>query len=66
MEQRLLQSPQMIQAMQILQLPTLDLEARIQQELVENPFLEMDEPGPVESGDLTEKDGDDQPLEGRE
>lgn len=43
LEQRLLQSPQMIQAMQILQLPALDLEERIQQELVENPFLELEE-----------------------
>jgi RNA polymerase sigma-54 factor len=40
MEQRLLQSPQMIQAMQILQLSTLDLQARIEQELLENPLLE--------------------------
>jgi RNA polymerase sigma-54 factor len=45
LEQRLLQSPQMIQAMQILQLPTLDLEERIQKELIENPFLELNEPG---------------------
>ncbi|MFN0243339.1 MAG: RNA polymerase factor sigma-54 [Planctomycetota bacterium] len=44
MEQRLLQSPQMIQAMQILQLNGLDLEDRVQQELVENPFLEVVEP----------------------
>lgn len=42
MEQRLVQSPQMIQAMQILQLPTQDLEERIDQELMENPFLERD------------------------
>lgn len=41
MEQRLIQSPQMIQAMQILQLPTLDLQERIEQELMENPFLEL-------------------------
>ncbi len=41
LEQRLIQSPQMIQAMQILQLPTLDLSERIEQELVENPFLEL-------------------------
>jgi len=34
----------MIQAMQILQLPTLDLSERIEQELVENPFLEKAEP----------------------
>jgi RNA polymerase sigma-54 factor len=44
LEQRLLQSPQMIQAMQILQLSSLDLQERIEQELVENPFLEVAEP----------------------
>jgi RNA polymerase sigma-54 factor len=43
MEQRLVQSPQMIQAMQILQLSTAELEQKIEQELVENPFLEVDE-----------------------
>jgi RNA polymerase sigma-54 factor len=37
MEQRLVQSPQMIQAMQILQLSSLDLQERIEQELLENP-----------------------------
>ncbi|MBK7876640.1 MAG: RNA polymerase factor sigma-54 [Planctomycetes bacterium] len=45
LQQRLQQSPQMIQAMQILQLNGLDLEDRIQQELNENPFLEEVEPG---------------------
>ncbi|MFT7669076.1 MAG: RNA polymerase sigma-54 factor, partial [Planctomycetota bacterium] len=40
MEQRLIQSPQMIQAMKILQLGTLELRDRIDQELVENPMLE--------------------------
>ncbi|MCP3914184.1 MAG: RNA polymerase factor sigma-54 [bacterium] len=44
MEQRLVQSPQMIQAMQILQLSALDLQERIEQELIENPFLEVSEP----------------------
>ena len=44
MEQRLVQSPQMIQAMQILQLSSLDLEGRVEQELMENPFLEVAEP----------------------
>ncbi len=51
MEQRLVQSPQMIQAMQILQLPALELEGRIEQELTENPFLE-----PVEN----ESDGEEE------
>ncbi len=49
MEQRLIQSPQMIQAMQILQLSAQDLQERIEQELLENPFLEESEP---------ERDGD--------
>ena len=44
MEQRLTQSPQMIQAMQILQLSGLDLLDRIDQEMTENPFLEPAEP----------------------
>ena len=40
LEQRLLQSPQMIQAMQILQLTTPELLDRIEAELEDNPFLE--------------------------
>jgi RNA polymerase sigma-54 factor len=39
-EQRLIQSPQMIQAMQVLQLPLLELKDQIEQELQENVFLE--------------------------
>jgi len=54
LEQRLIQSPQMIQAMQILQLPTLDLTERIEQELVENPFLEKAEPESEEAKDGSE------------
>jgi RNA polymerase sigma-54 factor len=54
LEQRLLQSPQMIQAMQILQMSALDLEERIEQELVENPFLETVEPGAAERADEEE------------
>jgi RNA polymerase sigma-54 factor len=55
LEQRLVQSPQMIQAMQILQLSGLDLLDRIQQELVENPFLEVEEGAGEGEGDA--KDG---------
>ena len=40
-EQRLVQSPQMIQAMQILQTPLLELKDQIEQELQENVFLEL-------------------------
>ncbi len=43
MGQRLVQSPQMIQAMQVLQLSSLDLAERIEQELIENPLLEVAE-----------------------
>ncbi|MFM1872828.1 MAG: polymerase sigma-54 factor [Planctomycetota bacterium] len=42
-EQRLVQSPQMIQAMQVLQLPLLELKDQIEQELQENVFLERGE-----------------------
>ncbi len=40
MEQKLLQSPQMIQAMQVLQLTSPELLEKIQEELLDNPFLE--------------------------
>ncbi len=58
MDQRLQQSPQMIQAMQILQLSSLDLEERIQQELVENPFLELGEPVSGEDGGSDDGDSE--------
>ncbi|NOT30499.1 MAG: RNA polymerase factor sigma-54 [Planctomycetes bacterium] len=45
-----MQSPQMIQAMQILQLSSLELEERIEQEIAENPFLEVKEAGEAEEG----------------
>jgi len=63
LEQRLLQSPQMIQAMQILQLSALDLQDRISEELLENPFLEVDESArEEESTDEQAQDAD--PFEG--
>ncbi|MSR40270.1 MAG: RNA polymerase sigma-54 factor [Planctomycetes bacterium] len=42
-EQRLVQSPQMIQAMQILQTPLMELKDQVEQELQENVFLERKE-----------------------
>ncbi len=54
-----MQSPQMIQAMKILQLGTLDLQERIDQELVENPMLEEIQ----ESSDSPAEDGDRDTLE---
>ncbi|MAF65749.1 MAG: RNA polymerase sigma-54 factor [Planctomycetes bacterium] len=63
----------MIQAMKILQLPALDLEARIQQELDENIMLERREEetaaaeaapaAPEESAEFTERDAIDKMLE---
>ncbi|MBN2584917.1 MAG: RNA polymerase factor sigma-54 [Planctomycetes bacterium] len=50
LEQRMKLAPRMIQSMEILQLPLLSLEERIQQELVSNPVLEM-------------RDQDDEPRE---
>ncbi len=45
LQQKLLQklSPQQIQLMKLLQVPTANLEERIKEELEENPALEMDE-----------------------
>jgi len=37
-------APRMIQSMEILQMPIMDLQERIHQELLENPVLEMKEP----------------------
>src|SRR5437870_1202779 len=44
MDQRMILAPRMIQSMEILQLPIMALQERIQQELQENPVLELKEP----------------------
>ncbi|MFZ0033807.1 MAG: RNA polymerase factor sigma-54 [Sedimentisphaerales bacterium] len=44
MEQQMKLAPRMIQSMEILQLPILALQERIEQELNSNPVLEMEEP----------------------
>src|SRR5437879_3706560 len=43
MDQRMILAPRMIQSMEILQLPIMALQERIQQELEENPVLELTE-----------------------
>ena len=48
MEQRLKLAPHMIQSMEILQLPILALQERIEQELNSNPVLEVAEPETAE------------------
>jgi RNA polymerase sigma-54 factor len=50
MEQRQLLTPRMIQSMEILQLPLMALEERIEQELQNNPVLELRE-GDVDGAD---------------
>jgi RNA polymerase sigma-54 factor len=55
LEQRLQQSPQMIQAMQILQLTTPELLDRIEAELEDNPFLETGGPEEGEEEDAQPK-----------
>lgn len=60
LEQRLSQSPQMIQAMQILQLTAPELLDRIAAELEDNPFLETSESAESsEKREQAEAEGDD-------
>src|SRR5215472_10337666 len=56
MTQRMILAPRMIQAMEILQLPILALEQRLQQEVQENPVLEAKE-------GMSNEQTDDDPLE---
>ncbi|NQT04002.1 MAG: RNA polymerase factor sigma-54, partial [Planctomycetes bacterium] len=55
MEQRMKLAPHMIQSMEILQLPILALQERIEQELNSNPVLEMTEPSNPEDDDSNEQ-----------
>ena len=55
MEQRMVLAPRMIQSMEILQLPILALQERIEQELNSNPVLEMEEPSNPEALDTAEQ-----------
>jgi len=55
MEQRMTLAPHMIQSMEILQLPILALQERIEQELNSNPVLEMTEPENPEDADTAEQ-----------
>ena len=55
LEQRMILAPRMIQAMEILQLPLMDLQERIDEELIANPVLEIrsegSEPPETETGE---------------
>jgi RNA polymerase sigma-54 factor len=48
LEQRMMLAPRMIQAMELLQLPILALQERIEQELNNNPVLELADPSTAE------------------
>ena len=48
-------APRMIQSMEILQLPTLALQERIEQEMNENPLLEQQEVDPLAPDDVEEE-----------
>ena len=63
LELRMKLAPQIIQSIEILQLPTLELQQRIKQELIENPVLEELElkPGSPEAPPADEPDADDAP-----
>src|SRR6478735_11832428 len=65
-EARLVQSmilaPRMIQSMEILQLPIADLQAKIEKELQENPFLEQKEKHGDQDDAPAEFDPDSTPL----
>src|SRR3954452_3784603 len=50
-DMRLRMAPRMIQSMEILQLPLMALQERIDQELSENPVLELHEAGASDGGD---------------
>src|SRR3954470_288912 len=54
MEQRQLLTPRMIQSMEILQLPLMALEERIEQELQNNPVLELREGGEGVDGEAND------------
>lgn len=55
LEQRQLLTPRMIQSMEILQLPLMALEERIEQELQANPVLELREPEPEVAGEFKQE-----------
>src|SRR5262249_41497285 len=62
MEQKMILAPRMIQSMEILQLPVMALQERIEHELQENPVLELKEDNPEENPAPVE-DLDEEPAE---
>ncbi len=63
LEQKMKLAPRMIQSMEILQLPILALQERIEQELNSNPVLEIEEPSSPEEASTVEQDSSDEIAE---
>ena len=61
--QRQILAPRMIQSMEILQLPIMALEERIEQEMEENPVLELQEDDPDLPDEPVEVENPDSPTE---
>jgi RNA polymerase sigma-54 factor len=66
LEQRMKLAPHMIQSMEILQLPILALQERIEQELNNNPLLELEEPEALDVSEPDTSDSDDEALAERD
>ena len=62
LEQRMVMAPRMIQAMEILQLPLMALQERIDQELIANPVLEIRSENPEEPAPATDGESDESPT----
>jgi len=60
LQQKLLQklSPQQIQVIKLLEIPTMQLEQRIKKELEENPVLEMESDNPAQVEESASQEGD--------
>src|SRR5687767_12235070 len=61
-QQKLILAPRMIQSMEILQLPILALQERIDQELQENAVLELEESDPDLPEETAERENPDEPT----
>ncbi|MDZ4783953.1 MAG: RNA polymerase factor sigma-54 [Planctomycetia bacterium] len=62
MQQKQMLAPRMIQSMEILQLPIMELEERIEQEMEENPLLTMQEEDPDLPEEQAEVENPDAPT----
>jgi RNA polymerase sigma-54 factor len=64
LEQRLVLAPQIIQSIEILQLPMLELKNLVQKELQENPLIEIEETADEAAEKVSVNDVEDQAVDG--